>query len=98
MPGAEMFSIITDNRTYSYPDDSSIPGSQDPRIVQVNGTRKNMHELEKYRPELRLPVGHPFSPDWSWYVPFIVSDTFDPDTSYVTARFDNNSIVTWKFR
>lgn len=100
MPGAEMFGVISNDRTYTYPEDSMIPqspGNIVHIITQVNGTRKNMHGLTVSDPRLRLPVGFPFSSDWSWYVPFIVSDKFDPNTSYVSFKFNDNSSAVWKF-
>lgn len=99
MPGAEMISIITENGTYTYPDNSLIPkfSSHGLIITQVNGTRKNMHKLDAYTPNFRLPVGRVFSDDWSWYVPFIVPDTFDPHKSFISFKLDNTSYATWKF-
>ena len=99
MPGAEMIRVITENKTYTYPEDNPIPRSPSdrPMINQVNGTRKNMNELYPYAPNLRLPVGKVFSPDWSWYVPFIVPETFDPNKSFVSFTLDNTSYATWKF-
>jgi hypothetical protein len=97
MPGPERFSIISDDRTYTYPINSSIPrarGQLSQTIVQVNGTRKNMHEYKYFQPP---PPGSHYAPDFTWYIPYIVSDTFDPDKSYVSVRFNNDSIATWKF-
>lgn len=96
MPGPEIFSIIRADGT-SFSPTSSIPGGVNHVIVQVNGTRKNMNEYATAFVKYGLPAGFHYAPGTTWYIPFIVPDTFDPAKSYVSVKFNDRSNAVWKF-
>ena len=98
MPGAEMFRIISNNQTYVHSNDSFIFRSSIREISQINGTLVNMpEEYSTYFPMGKLyPKSHNF-PDFPAFIQFTVSDKFDPATSFISVRFDENSSAVWKF-
>jgi len=94
MPVVNDFSVKSTGGSSYLPAFSSIHHF----IVQVNGTGKDsMAEYSTAFVKEGLQPGNYYSPQYRWFLPFIVPDNFDPARSYLSVKFSRNNTATWKF-